>query len=166
MCAQRVLLLGVGQAVKLVDEAPRQPRADVLAQHELGRRDTAAGDQRAGARRADLVLQHEELLLPHRVETIDVVRQIEPYGGVELHGSVRAVEPAAGVAGGDCLQQMRPAAAFTAPEIDKPLRTAGGERAQSGDHLGIAADDEVVERRAQRLDQVERQLLVGRIPIG
>ena len=158
MRAQRLLLFGVGEAVQLVDEAPRQPRADVLAQRQLRRRRARTGEQhRARATRAPRSAARTAAAAVRRRSGRHRRRDRAVRPGRSSIARLR-VDPAARRAGGDRAQQVTATAALRAPEQHEALAAAIDERAQRGNRFGVSADDEVVERGAQRLDEVEGQL--------
>jgi len=142
-------LLGVGEGLQLVDETPREARAQVLAQGELRRRLAAGGEhrRRALARGVD---RGEKTLLRRSFELLDIVGEHE--------ARIRAARS---------VEKVSTATSRLAPQIEHRLaRRSGGEVAHRCDGLGVRPGDEVVEIRLERRPDVEDELLhLARIPI-
>ena len=125
---------------------------------QLRRRRARTGEQHRLARRPDVVLQYEQLLLQFGDVAVDIVGDIDPHVRIKAHIARLRVDPEARRAGGHRAQQMTATTALRAPEQHEALAAAIDERAQRGNRFGVSADDEVVELGAQRLDEVEGQL--------
>ena len=162
---ERLRLLLVAQGMHSIDEAPAEPRHQILAQRELHRGRSAACEERA-ATLAHGIKKVKRGLLRLRFEPVDVIerhairaRQCLVHlwrcraRDIDRIGSAAALRRDGGA------QEMGPAAAALSPQVQQALARAGdSELAQALEELCVPPRDEIVENRRGRRGEIKRKL--------